>query len=99
MIGADVPHTNVVAHDDNDVRLARRRLLSLCDGLLNTCSRGQCRCSSNCRAAEQEIAAAWILRNAARLRRVSFMLGGPPIGGPLPDIADHVVDAVAVGRE
>ncbi len=22
MIGADVPHTNVVAHDDNDVRLA-----------------------------------------------------------------------------
>src|SRR6266571_1951339 len=44
-------------------------------------------------------AAAWILRNAARLRRVSFMLGGPPIGGPLPDIADHVVDAVAVGRK
>src|ERR1700732_1688122 len=43
--------------------------------------------------------AARIFRNAARLRRVGFMLGGPPIGGPLPDIADHVVDAVAVGRK
>ena len=36
---------------------------------------------------------------AARLRRIRGMLGGPPVGGPLPDIADHVVDAVAVRRK
>src|SRR5215470_4882273 len=43
--------------------------------------------------------AARIFRNAARLRRVGCVLGGPPVGGPLPNIADHVVDAVAVRRE
>ena len=43
--------------------------------------------------------AARIVRNAARLRRVGFVLLRPPIGGPFPDVADHVVDAVAVGRE
>src|SRR5215472_12721662 len=40
-----------------------------------------------------------ILRNAARLGRVGFMSGGPPIFGPFPDVADHVVNAVAVGRK
>ena len=43
--------------------------------------------------------AARIFRNAARLRRVGLVLGRPPIGGPFPDIADHVVDAVAVRRK
>src|SRR6516225_2358224 len=43
--------------------------------------------------------AAGILWNAARFRRVGLMFGGPPISGPLPDIADHVVEAVAVRRE
>src|ERR1700730_14814476 len=43
--------------------------------------------------------AAWIFRNAAGLRRVRFMYLRIPVGGPLPDIADHVVDAVAVRRE
>src|SRR5215213_4867269 len=36
--------------------------------------------------------AARIFRNAARLRRVGFVLGRIPVGRPLPDIADHVVD-------
>src|ERR1700737_4797282 len=44
-------------------------------------------------------AAARILRDAARFRRIGFMLGGPPIRGPFPDIADHVVDAIAIGRK
>src|SRR5262249_46154406 len=44
-------------------------------------------------------ATAWIFRNAACLLRIRLMLGRPPIGGPLPDVADHVVDAVAIGRE
>src|SRR5580704_3407836 len=44
-------------------------------------------------------AAARIFRNATRLRRVGLVLLRVPIGGPLPDIADHVVDAVAVGRK
>src|SRR2546423_4015206 len=43
--------------------------------------------------------AARIFRNAARLRRVGFMLLRVPISRPFPDIADHVVQAVAVGRE
>src|SRR5580693_1953061 len=44
-------------------------------------------------------AAARIFRHTARLRRVGLVLLRVPIGGPLPDIADHVVDAVAVGRK
>src|SRR5690242_2954356 len=43
--------------------------------------------------------AAWIFGNAARLLRFGLMPGGPPVGGPLPDVADHVVDAVAVRRK
>src|SRR5262249_6841472 len=43
--------------------------------------------------------AARVLRNAARLRRVGFGLWGIRIGGQCPDIADHVVEAVAVCRE
>ena len=43
--------------------------------------------------------AARILRNAASLRRVGFVLWRVPVGGPFPDVADHVVEAVAVRRE
>src|SRR3982074_3624118 len=43
--------------------------------------------------------AARILRNAARLRRISLVLLRIPIGRPFPDVTDHVVKAVAVGRE
>src|SRR6266849_5955644 len=45
------------------------------------------------------VPAARILWNAARLRRVGLMLLRIPIGRPFPDIADHVVQAVAVGRK
>ena len=44
-------------------------------------------------------ATARILRNAAGLRRIGLMLPGVPIGRPFPDIADHVVQAVAVRRK
>src|SRR5690242_1616378 len=40
-----------------------------------------------------------VVRNAAGLRGIGLMPGGPPIGGPLPDIAHHVVKAVAVWRK
>src|SRR6516225_9789153 len=40
-----------------------------------------------------------ILRDAACLRRIGLMLGRPPVSGPLPHIADHVVDPVAVRRK
>src|SRR5262245_56671062 len=40
-----------------------------------------------------------ILRNAAGFWRVGLVLVGPPVRGPLPHIADHVVDAVAVRWE
>ena len=43
--------------------------------------------------------AARILRDAARPCRVGLVLGGEPVGGPFPDVADHVVEAVAVRRE
>src|ERR1700682_5450467 len=43
--------------------------------------------------------AARIFRNATRLRRIGFVLLRIPIGRPFPDIADHVVQAVAVSRE
>src|SRR5437763_3306649 len=43
--------------------------------------------------------AARIFRNAARLWRIGFMLRRIPIVSPFPDIADHVVQPVAVGRE
>src|SRR6202012_5773845 len=42
--------------------------------------------------------AARIPWNAARLRRVGLVPRGIPVGGPFPDIADHVVDAVSVRR-
>src|SRR5206468_12889868 len=44
-------------------------------------------------------AAARVLRNAARLHGIRLMLRRIPVGGPLPDIADHVVQPVAVWRE
>ena len=43
--------------------------------------------------------AARVLRDAAGFRGIGFMSGGPPIGRPLPHIADHVVEPVAVWRE
>ena len=43
--------------------------------------------------------AARILRHAAGLRRVALVLWREPVGGPLPDVADHVVHAVAVRRK
>src|SRR5258708_2320361 len=40
-----------------------------------------------------------IFRDAAGHRRIGFMLLRIPIGRPFPDIADHVMQPVAVGRE
>src|ERR1700731_2579010 len=40
-----------------------------------------------------------IRRDAAGLVSVGFVSGRVPVAGPLPHIADHVVDAVAVRRE
>ena len=40
-----------------------------------------------------------ILGDAACLRRIGFVLLRPPVGCPFPDIADHVVDAIAVRRK
>src|SRR5262245_23809916 len=40
-----------------------------------------------------------VFRDAARLWGVRFVPPRPPIGGPFPHIADHVVDAVAVRRK
>src|ERR1700738_4590011 len=39
-----------------------------------------------------------IFRNATRLRRIGFVLLRIPISRPFPDIPNHVVQAVAVGR-
>src|SRR5215204_6343929 len=44
-------------------------------------------------------AAARVRRDAAGFGGVGFMPGRPPIGGPLPNVADHVVEAVAVRRK
>src|ERR1700736_1416580 len=43
--------------------------------------------------------AARIFGNATRLRRIGVMLRRIPITGPFPDIADHVMEAVAVSRK
>src|SRR4029077_61112 len=43
--------------------------------------------------------AARVFGNAARFRRIGLVLLRIPVARPLPDIADHVVEAVAVGRE
>src|SRR5580704_19416298 len=43
--------------------------------------------------------AARIFRNAARLRCVGLVFCRPPIRCPFPDVADHVVEAVAIRRE
>src|SRR6266481_533711 len=44
-------------------------------------------------------AAARIFGDAARLRCIGFVLRRVPVRGPLPDIADHVANAVAVRRK
>src|SRR3954451_1083476 len=43
--------------------------------------------------------AARIFRNAARLRRISFVSLGIPIARPFPRIANHVVHAIGVRRK
>src|SRR5262245_56898149 len=40
-----------------------------------------------------------VFRDAAGLWRIGLVLLREPVRGPLPNIADHVVDAVAVRRE
>src|SRR4051794_8821895 len=45
------------------------------------------------------VAAPRIFGNAAGLRRIDRMLRGVEIGRPLPDVPDHVVKPVSVGRE
>src|SRR5438046_2252601 len=40
-----------------------------------------------------------VLRDAAGLWRIGFMPWRVPVGGPFPDVADHVVQPVAVWRE
>src|SRR5206468_5659396 len=44
-------------------------------------------------------AAARVFRNAAGLWCVGLVLLGVPVCRPLPDVADHVANAVAVRRE
>src|SRR5258706_4415155 len=43
--------------------------------------------------------AARVFGNAARFRHIGLVLLRIPVGRPFPDVADHVVEAVAVGRE
>src|SRR5215475_2650366 len=43
--------------------------------------------------------AARVFRDAARLRGIGFVPPRPPVGGPFPHVADHVVGAVAVRRK
>src|SRR5678815_58015 len=43
-------------------------------------------------------AAAEVMRDAAGFGSVSFMPGCVPVGGPLPDIADHIEEAISIGR-
>src|SRR3954467_11389884 len=40
-----------------------------------------------------------VLGDAAALERFGLVLLREPVGGPLPDVANHVVDAVAIRRE
>src|SRR5689334_1022945 len=42
---------------------------------------------------------AWIFRDAAGFRCVSLVLGRIPVVGPFPDIANHVVETIAVWRK
>src|SRR5436309_3139894 len=44
-------------------------------------------------------ATARVFRDAAGLWHVGLVLLRIPVRGPFPDVADHVVDAVAVGRK
>src|SRR5882757_3423165 len=49
--------------------------------------------ASACRAAGR------VFRNAAGLRCIGFVLLRVPVAGPFPDVANHVVNAVAVRRK
>src|SRR5262249_41047654 len=40
-----------------------------------------------------------IFRRATGFERICFVSVRPPIGGPFPDVADHVVDTVTIGRK
>src|SRR5882757_239628 len=44
-------------------------------------------------------AAARVLRDAASLHGICLMLWRIPVGRPFPDVADHVVEAIAILRE
>src|SRR5882762_3943547 len=44
-------------------------------------------------------AATRILRNAAGFCRIRLVFWRIPVGGPFPDVADHVVQPVGVWRE
>ena len=49
--------------------------------------------------ARPSILATRILLDTADFQSIGLVLLGTPIAGPFPDIADHIVQAVAVGRE
>src|SRR5215831_20513919 len=59
MVGADIEPADIVAHDDENVRLSAgwRGLLRLGDGLLNTGSRAQRRSRGKRRRSKQDVAA------------------------------------------
>src|SRR6516164_2641598 len=69
MVGADVEPADIVAHDDENVRLSAgwRGLLRLGDGLLNTGSRAQRRSRSKRRRSKQDVAAVDSLSFSIRL--------------------------------
>src|SRR5271169_5927461 len=44
-------------------------------------------------------AAARVCGNAARLRLIARMFCGIPVVRPFPDVSNHIVDAVTIGRK
>src|SRR5262249_6968585 len=42
---------------------------------------------------------AGVLRNTAGLRCLRLVVRGPPVERPFPDVADHVIEAIAVRRK
>src|SRR6516164_6049386 len=68
-VGADIEPADIVAHDDENVRLSAgwRGLLRLGDGLLNTGSRAQRRSRGKRRRSKQDVAAVDSLSFSIRL--------------------------------
>src|SRR4051794_33034990 len=100
----DAPKTDVTRRRVDRLRVARRRPIPSA-----IVRRAKVRAALNHLAWDPDVretavvtvllaAAARVLWNAASLRRVGRMPGRVPVGRPLPDVADHVVEAVAVGR-